>query len=99
MILRTITILIFAVLLSACATKTQVLQQVDPGISSAQVEHIMGKHDGFSSIEIEGHIYTSYQYDNRNCTLDQSMTDKCDFVIIFKDDLVVSKQVIKSSDQ
>ena len=93
MILRTATIIILAVLLSACASGTQVLRQVDPGMSSAQVEQIMGKRDGFSCVERDGHRYTLYQYINRYCNWNQSMWDKCDFFIILKDDHVIETGV------
>jgi len=93
MMLRTATIIILAALLSACASGTQVLRQVDPGMSSAQVEQIMGKCDGFSSVERDGHTYTLYQYINRYCNWNQSMWDKCDFFIILKDDRVIETGV------
>ena len=91
--LRTAAAIILALLLSACASGTQVLRQVDPGISSAQVEEIMGRRDGFSSAERDGHRYTLYQYINRYCNWNQSMWDKCDFFIILKDDRVIETGV------
>jgi len=53
MMLRTFAAVILALLISGCASGTQVLRKIDPGMSSAQVEEIMGRRDGFSSAERE----------------------------------------------
>ena len=84
MMLRTSAVIIFALLVGGCASGTQVLRKIDPGMSSAQVEEIMGRRDGFSSVDRDGHRFTLYQYINRYCNWHQSMWDKCDFFIIFK---------------
>ena len=93
MLIRKFAVIIFALLFIGCASGTQVLRKIDPGMSSAQVEETMGKRDGFSSVERDGHNYTLYQYINRYCNANQSLWDKCDFFIIFKDDQVIETGV------
>ena len=93
MTLRTFVAIILALMLLGCASGTQVMRKIDPGMSSAQVEEIMGRRDGFSSAERDGHKYTLYQYINRYCNANQSLWDKCDFFIIFKDDRVIETGV------
>jgi len=73
---------------SGCVSGTQLLSQVDQGMSTSQVEEIMGKRDAFSFAERDGHKYALYHYINRYCNWNQSW-DKCDFFVIFKDDKVI----------
>jgi len=91
--LRTFAITILALAIMGCASGTQLLGKIDPGMSSAQVEEIMGNRDAFSSAERDGHKYTLYQYINRYCNANRSLWDKCDFFIIFKDDRVIETGV------
>ena len=75
--------------LVGCASGVQQLRKVDPGMAPDQVEEVMGRRDGFSSAERDGHTYTLYQYINRFCNAHVSLYEKCDFFIIFKDGKVI----------
>ncbi len=91
--LRYLMVIICFLLILGCASGTQLLGQIDPGMTPAQVEELMGKRDGFSSVEREGHKYMLYQYVNRYCNAHISLHDKCDFYVIFKDNEVIETGV------
>ena len=80
-------ILIFSFI--GCASGTQMLRKIDPGMSPQQVNEIMGRRDGFSTVEKDGHTYTLYQYTNRYCNAHVSLYEKCDFFVIFRDGRVI----------
>jgi hypothetical protein len=83
---------VFVALLSCivgCASGTQMLRKIDPGMSPQRVDEIMGRRDGFTTAAKDGHKYTLYQYINRYCNAHVSLYDKCDFYVIFKDDRVI----------
>lgn len=83
-------ILLFLV---GCASGTQMLRKVDPGMSPQQVDEIMGRRDGFSSAERGSDTFTLYRYTNKYCNAHVSLYDKCDFFVIFKNDHVVETGV------
>jgi len=80
-------------LLIGCASGTQVMQKIDPGMSPQEVEELMGRRDSFKTVEKDGSMYTLYQYTNRYCNANQSLWDKCDFFIIFKNNKVIETGV------
>ncbi len=84
---------VFMLVIIGCASGTQLLRQINPGMSPAQVEELMGRRDGFSFAERDGHKYTLYQYVNRYCNANVSLYDKCDFFVIFRDDQVIETGV------
>lgn len=88
----TITAFVFAILVG-CASGTQMLRKVDPGMSPQQVEVIMGRRDGFSTVERGGDTYTLYQFINRYCNAHVSLHEKCDFFVILKNDRVIETGV------
>lgn len=85
--------LIIMALSSGCASGVQKMRDLEPGMTPSDVEKIMGKRDSFKSVEHQGSTYTLYQYTNQYCNFNQSMWDKCDFFIIFKDQKVVETGV------
>lgn len=85
--------LIVVVLLTGCASGVQKMRKLDPGMTPSEVDQIMGRRDSFKSVEHQGSTYTLYQYTNQYCNFNQSMYDKCDFFIIFKDRKVVETGV------
>lgn len=92
--MQTKIILIAAIILATgCASGVQQLRKVDPGMTTDQVEEAMGRRDGFSSVERDGHTFTLYQYINRFCNAHVSLYEKCDFFVIFKDGKVIETGV------
>lgn len=79
--------------LTACASGVQKMRKIDPGMTTYQVEEIMGERDGFSTVEKDGSSFTLYKYTNQFCNAHVSLKEKCDFYIIFKDNKVIETGV------
>lgn len=79
--------------LSGCASGLQRLRKVDPGMNAKDVEIVMGKRDSFSSAESGGHNYTLHKYTNRLCNGHVSLSEKCDFYIVYRDGEVIETGV------
>ena len=80
-------------LLISCASGVQKMRKLDPGMSPADVDKIMGRRDSFRSVEHNSDTYTLYQYTNQLCNAHVSYLEKCDFFVIFKNDKVVETGV------
>ncbi len=83
-----------------CLSGLQLLRQVDAGMSIEEIEVIMGRRDGFSTVQRDGHEYTLFQYINKLCDPTVNNRDYCDFYIILKDGYVIetgAKNVRSSS--
>lgn len=80
-------------LLQACASGTQKLEKINPGMSFVEVQEIMGRRDSFKTTETDGATFTLYQYTNNLCNGHVSIYDKCDFFVIFKNGAVVETGV------
>ncbi len=74
------------------------LRKIDPGMTPAQVDELMGQRDGFSLTEKDDHKYTLYQYINRWCNAHFGSSARCDFFVIFKDERVIETGVKNMSD-
>ena len=86
--------LIFLLFLAVgCASGVQKMRKIDPGMTPAEIDKIMGRRDSFRSVEHEGSIYTLYQYTNQYCNAHVSLYEKCDFFIVFKDGKVIETGV------
>ena len=79
--------------LASCASGVQKMRKLDPGMSAAEVDQIMGRRDSFRSVEHEGSSYTLYQYTNQYCNAHISLHEKCDFFVIFKNGRVIETGV------
>lgn len=79
----------FIALISGCASGVQKLRKIDPGMSSAEVNEIMGQRDGFKTAEKGGISYVLYEYTNQLCNGHISFYEKCDFFVVFKDGKVI----------
>lgn len=91
--IRRFILIILLMLLTGCVSNIQTLGNVNPGMSPQEVEAIMGRRDSFKSIEKDNATYTLYQYTNRYCANSFSSNEKCDFLIIFKDNKVIETGV------
>jgi hypothetical protein len=78
---RILQLLLICVFISGCASGVQNMRKLDPGMSPAEVEQIMGKRDSFSTVEKGGDTYTLYQYTNQFCNAHVSLNEKCDFFV------------------
>lgn len=76
-------------LLSSCASGVQKLRKIQPGMSVAQVDQIMGDRDGFRIAKKDGSTFILYSYINHYCNAHVSMLEKCDFFVIFQNDKVI----------
>lgn len=77
--MKIILILFFLLTNFGCASGTQKLEKIDPGMSFSEVTEIMGRRDSFKTTETEGATFTLYQYTNNLCNGHVSLYDKCDF--------------------
>ncbi len=80
-------------LLVACASAFFNLKRVERGMTSGEVESIMGSRHSTKTVEKEGSAYTLYRYENRRCNPNLSFWDECDFLVIFKDGKVIETGV------
>jgi hypothetical protein len=78
-----LTALIFVLFLTGCATGQQIRNNVQPGMSVAQVSAALGRPDGVSTIG----EFTVYTYANR--LVSGWAWDRADYHIVMKDDKVV----------
>jgi hypothetical protein len=76
-------------LLVACASTFENLKRVEQGMTSREVEAVMGSRHGAKTVEKGGSVYTLYRYENRLCNPNLSFWDKCDFLVIFKNGGVI----------
>jgi len=83
----------FLISLTSCASGIQKLRKIDPGMTMAEVEAVMGRRDSFSSAEHEGHSFVLHKYTNRLCNGHVSLQEKCDFYIVYRDNSVVETGV------
>lgn len=90
---KLVSLILVGALLSGCASGVQKMRQLDPGMSSAQVDEIMGRRDSFRTIEHDGDTYTLYQYTNQFCNAHVSLNEKCDFFVILKNEKVIETGV------
>ena len=77
------------VILSGCASGTQLMKKINPGMNMNEVKEIMGNRDSFKTAEKGGVEYTQFTYSNRFCNANWSLREACDFTIIFKNGKVV----------
>jgi hypothetical protein len=91
--LRIVISLIVTVALCGCASGVQKMRKMDPGMSTSEVDQIMGRRDSFKTVENHGNTYTLYQYTNQYCNAHVSLYEKCDFFVIFKDGKVIETGV------
>jgi hypothetical protein len=84
---------VIVIALSGCASGVEKMRNLDPGMNTSEVDKIMGRRDGFKFAEHEGSLYTLYEYTNQYCNARASMSEKCDFYVIFKDEQVVETGV------
>ena len=83
-------LLLFAlILMVSCASGVQKLRKIQPGMSPAQVDLIMGERDGFKIADKDGSKFLLYSYINQLCNGHVSVREKCDFYVVFKDEKVV----------
>ncbi len=90
---RPLALAIAVVILSSCASGVQKLRKIDPGMSIADVEAIMGRRDSFAMAEHEGRQFILHKYTNRLCNAHVSLYEKCDFYVVFRDSAVVETGV------
>jgi hypothetical protein len=69
------------------------LRKVDPGMSYSEVQKVMGKRDSFSTAVNNGSTYALHKYTNRLCNGHVSIDEKCDFYIVYENDLVIETGV------
>lgn len=86
-------LLLILVLAQSCASGTQKLEQIDPGMDFSEVELIMGRRDSFKTVEKGNETFTLFQYTNNLCNGHVSYLDKCDFFVIFKNGKVIETGV------
>jgi hypothetical protein len=79
--------------LVACASAFNDLKRVEPGITFAEVEAVMGHRDVSKSVRSEGSLYELYRYENRLCSPNLSFWDRCDFLVIFRNGKVAETGV------
>ena len=80
---------ILVVVLSGCASGTQSMAKINPGMNMNDVIEIMGNRDSFKNVQKDGHEYTLFKYTNRHCNAHVSFREKCNFSIIFKNGKVI----------
>ncbi len=80
-------------LLVACASTFFNLKKVERGMTSGEVEAIMGSYHGAKTIEKEGFVYTLYRYEDHLCNPNLSFWDRCDFLVVFKNGKVIETGV------
>ncbi len=86
-------LLFISLFLISCASGVQNLRKIEPGMTSSEVESLMGRRDGFSSAQHEGDTYVLHKYINRLCNAHVSIYDKCDFYIIYRNGFVIETGV------
>ncbi len=91
--MRIMQLFLISALMAGCASGVQNMRKLDPGMTPADVEEIMGKRDSFSTVEKDGDTYTLYQYTNQFCNAHVSLNEKCDFIVIFKNNKVIETGV------
>lgn len=92
MIRQSVLFIMFLVLVG-CASGVQKMRNIDPGMTTQDVDAAMGRRDSFKSVERDGVNYTLYQYTNQYCNANVSLWEKCDFFVIFKDGKVIETGV------
>ncbi len=80
-------------LLVACASTFFNLKRVERGMTSGEVEAIMGKKHDIKTVDREGSVYTLYRNENRLCNPNLSFWDRCDFLVILKNGKVIETGV------
>jgi hypothetical protein len=90
---RPLTLTIAMVIFAGCASGVQKLRKIDPGMSIADVEAIMGRRDSFAMAEHDSRQFILHKYTNRLCNAHVSLYEKCDFYIVFRDGAVVETGV------
>lgn len=91
--MKKLVLVVVFISLAGCASGVQKLRNIDPGMTSRDVDSAMGRRDSFKSVMKDGSEYTLYQYTNQYCNAHVSMLEKCDFFVIFKDGKVVETGV------
>lgn len=91
--MKLLSFVIIALLVQSCASGTQKLEKIDPGMSFSEVNEVMGRRDSFKTIQQGSDTFTLYQYTNNLCNGHVSMYDKCDFFVIFKNGGVIETGV------
>lgn len=51
----------------ACASGVQKMRKIQPDMTPAEVNEIMGDRDGFKTVEKDGATFTLFQYTNQLC--------------------------------
>jgi hypothetical protein len=90
---KSLTILLISILLTSCASGVQKMRKLNPGMTTTEVDEIMGPRDSFRTVENNGDEYTLYQYTNQFCNAHVDMRDKCDFFVILKNGKLVETGV------
>jgi hypothetical protein len=90
---KNLTILLIFILLTSCASGVQKMRKLNPGMTTTEVDEIMGLRDSFRTVENNGDEYTLYQYTNQLCNGHVSFNEKCDFFVILKNGKVVETGV------
>lgn len=78
--MKNLLVITFAFSLTACATGENISSNIQPGMSEAQVEQVLGKPDGFKA----SGDYTILKYTNR--LISGWSWDRTDYSFVFKDD-------------
>jgi hypothetical protein len=86
---RIIVTLSLAIVCIACASGVQKMGKIQPDMTPAEVNEIMGDRDGFKTVEKDGATFTLFQYTNQLCNGHVSVNEKCDFYVIFKNQRVI----------
>ena len=87
--MKYITLAALIISISGCASGVQKLRKIEPGMSSAEVNEIMGQRNGFKTAEKNGSSFVLYEYTNQLCNGHISIHEKCDFFVVFKDGKVI----------
>lgn len=80
--MKIFSVLLFSIFMSGCVSG-EMVSNIEPGMSSEQVQHVMGKPDGFQK---RGN-FTIYKYVNR--LISGWSWDRTDYSFIFEDDKLV----------
>lgn len=94
LLLSILSVSAITLVLGGCATTNNDRRaQVQPGMTQESVDRIMGPRDSFSSNSKDGATFTVFQYLNRTCNANVSLTIRCDYFIVFRDGKVVETGV------
>lgn len=91
--MKNIILFLSVALLVGCASGVQKMRKLEPGMSTSEVDEIMGKRDSFRSAESNDDTYVLYQYTNQFCNAHVNLNEKCDFFVVFKNGKVVETGV------